>query len=56
MENEERGVSFRSSENGISFNFSMDQWKSIQSLFRRAWQSPEVAGAWEALVLEYGEF
>jgi len=55
MENEERGVSFRSSENGISFNFSMDQWKSIQSLFRRAWQSPEVAGAWEALVLEYGE-
>jgi len=55
MENEERGVSFRSSENGISFNFSMDQWKSIQSLFRRAWQSPEVASAWEALVLEYGE-
>jgi len=55
MENEERGVSFRSSENGISFNFPMDQWKSIRSLFRRAWQSPEVASAWEALVLEYGE-
>jgi hypothetical protein len=55
MENEERGVSFRSSENGISFNFPMDQWKSIGSLFRRAWQSSEVASAWDALVLEYGE-
>jgi len=55
MENEERGVSFRSSENGISFNFPMDQWKAIQSLFRRAWQSPEVASAWDALVLQYGE-
>jgi len=55
MENEERGVSFRSSENGICFNFPMDQWKSIRSLFRRAWQSPEVASAWDALVLEYGE-
>jgi len=55
MENEERGVTFRSSENGISSNFPMDQWKSIQGLFRRAWQSPEVASAWEALVLEDGE-
>lgn len=55
MENEERGVSFRSSENGINFNFPMEQWKSIRNVFRRAWQSPEVASAWEALVLEYGE-
>jgi hypothetical protein len=55
MENEERGVSFRSSENGISFNFPIDQWKSIRSLFHRAWRSPEVASAWDALVLEYGE-
>jgi len=55
MENEERGVSFRSSENVISFNFPMDQWKLIRSLYRRAWQSSEVASAWDALVLEYGE-
>jgi hypothetical protein len=55
MENEERGVLFRSSENGISFTLTMDHWKSIRNLFRRAWQSPEVAIAWEALVLQYGE-
>jgi hypothetical protein len=55
METEERGVSFASRENGISFSFPIQDWKAIQSLFRRAWQSPEVASTWGALVLEYGE-
>ncbi len=55
MENEERGVSFRARENGISFSFPMDDWNAIRSLFQRAWQSPEVVGAWKALVQEYGE-
>jgi hypothetical protein len=55
MENEERGVSFHSKENVINFSFTVDHWKSIQSLFRRAWQSAEVVNAWEALVYEYGD-
>ena len=55
LEDEQRGVSFRACENGISFSFPMDDWKTIRNLFRRAWQSPEVASAWEALVQEYGE-
>jgi hypothetical protein len=33
----------------------MELWKSIQNLFRRAWQSPDVMQAWDTLALEYGE-
>ena len=55
LENEERGVQFGSRENGISFSIPLDGWKALQSLFRRAWQSPEVASAWQALVFEFGE-
>jgi len=55
MENDERGVLFRSRENGVCFSFPMDGWKAMQTMFGRAWQSPEVASAWAALVDEYGE-
>jgi hypothetical protein len=55
MENEELNVAFCARENGISFSFSMEHWKVIRSLFRKAWQSPDVASAWETLALEYGE-
>ena len=55
MENEELNVSFCARENGISFSFAMEHWKAIRSLFRRAWQTPEVVSAWETLALEYGE-
>lgn len=53
-ENEELNLSFCARENGISFSFSMEHWKAIRSLFRRAWQAPEVVSAWETLALEYG--
>jgi hypothetical protein len=49
------GVNFRARENGITFDFHGDDWKSIRNLFRRAWQAPEVRRLWDALVLEYGE-
>ena len=42
-------------ENGIAFGFPMEDWQSIQKLFRRAWQAPQVRRLWDALVLEYGE-
>jgi hypothetical protein len=55
LENNERGVFFFARENGITFGFPMEDWKSIQNLFRRAWQAPEVIHTWEAQALEYGE-
>ncbi len=55
MENQEFDVNFCARDNGISFVFSMEHWKSIQNLFRRAWQSPDVMQAWDTLALEYGE-
>jgi len=54
-ENQEFDVNFCARDNGISFVFPMEHWKSIQNLFRRAWQSPEVVQAWDTLALEYGE-
>jgi hypothetical protein len=46
---------FRSRENGITFGLSEKEWKSIQALFRRAWDLPEIRMAWDALALEYGD-
>lgn len=46
---------FRAYENGITFGFTESEWQSIQKLFARAWEEPEVARTWEALSLEYGE-
>jgi hypothetical protein len=54
-ENQEFDVNFCACDNGISFVFPMEHWKSIQNLFRRAWQSPDVMQAWDTLALEYGE-
>ena len=47
MENQEFDVNFCACDNGISFVFPMEHWKSIQNLFRRAWQSPDVMQAWD---------
>jgi hypothetical protein len=55
MENQEFDVNFCACDNGISFVFPTEHWKSIQNLFRRAWQSPDVMQAWDTLALEYGE-
>ena len=54
-ENQEFDVNFCARDNGISFVFPMEHWKSIQNLFRRAWQSPDVMQAWDTLAVEYGE-
>ncbi|HEV2222220.1 MAG TPA: hypothetical protein VGR84_04375 [Candidatus Acidoferrales bacterium] len=48
-------VWFRAHANGITFGFSEKEWKSVQVLFRRAWEMPEVRMAWDELALEYGE-
>ena len=48
-------VWFRAHANGITFGFSEKEWKSVQTLFRRAWEIPEVRMAWDELALEYGE-
>ncbi len=46
---------FRAHDNGITFGFSLEEWVSLNTLFRRAWEQPEVRRAWDALALEYGE-
>ncbi|MGB6742106.1 MAG: hypothetical protein WBE38_00515 [Terracidiphilus sp.] len=55
LDNDQRGVMLFSRDNGIAFSFPIDDWKMLQSLFRRAWQSAEVAAAWDILSYEYGE-
>jgi hypothetical protein len=54
-EGQEFDVNFCACDNGISFVFPMEHWKSIQNLFRRSWLSPDVMQAWDTLALEYGE-
>jgi len=46
---------FRAHANGITFGFCGEEWKAVRELFRRAWETPEVRIAWEALGREYGE-
>ena len=46
---------FRAHANAITFGFSVEEWKAVRELFRRAWEMPEVRIAWDALSLEYGE-
>jgi hypothetical protein len=46
---------FRAHENGIALGFSIDEWATLNALFRRAWEMPDVRRAWDALALEYGE-
>jgi hypothetical protein len=46
---------FRAQDNGITFGFAEKEWKSVQALFRRAWEVQDVRMAWDGLALEYGE-
>ena len=46
---------FRAHDNGISFGFTLKECRTVHTLFRRAWEFPEIRVAWEALVREYGE-
>ena len=48
-------VWFRAQDDGISFGFSLEEWATLRSLFRRAWESPDIQIAWERLIGEYGE-
>ena len=40
---------FRAHDNGITFGFAEKEWKSVQALFRRAWEVQEVRMAWDGL-------
>ncbi len=46
---------FRANDNGITFGFSIEEWATVNTLFSRAWELPEVRRALDALALEYGE-
>jgi hypothetical protein len=48
-------VWFRAPENGITVGLPLAQWDGLRALFRRAWEQPDVARIWDALMLEYGE-
>jgi len=54
-DNKQYGIMFFFHDNGSTFSWPIDDWKMLQSLFWRAWQSPEVAAAWDILSYEYGE-
>ena len=43
---------FRAHDNGITLNFPPDEWATLQRLFRRAWDVPDIREAWDSLVLE----
>ncbi|HET9776753.1 MAG TPA: hypothetical protein VFP77_09335, partial [Gemmatimonadaceae bacterium] len=46
---------FRAHDNGVTLGFSLDEWKALDTLFRRVWEMPEIRRATELLALEYGE-
>ena len=46
---------FRAHDNGVSFGFTVKEWRTVHTLFRRAWELPDIRRAWDALLLEYGE-
>jgi hypothetical protein len=47
-------VWFRAHENGITVGFSSEEWTVVRTLFRRAWESPDIQQAWDRLTLDYG--
>jgi hypothetical protein len=46
---------FRAHQNGITFGLTEKEWKSVRTLFHRAWELPEIRMVWDALTQEYGE-
>jgi hypothetical protein len=52
---EVREIWFRAHDNGVSFGFTVAEWRLVHTLFRRAWDLPDIRVAWEALLDEYGE-
>ncbi len=49
------GVWFRGAEHGITVGLSLQDWASLQALFQRAWDSPDVRRVWDTLTQDYGE-
>jgi hypothetical protein len=48
-------VWFRALDNGITFGFTVDEWSTLRTLFRRAWESQDLQQAWDRLTRDYGE-
>lgn len=48
-------VWFRAQDNRITVGVSAQDWKSVHTLFLRAWDMPDIRAAWNALAVEYGE-
>ncbi len=55
VQDEEIQFSFRAHANGITFGFSQEEWNAVRTLFRRAWEMPEVQATWDELTMEYGD-
>lgn len=53
---QESGEQFYFRADRATFGFSEEQWDALHSLFARAWEIPAIRMAWDALVLQYGEF
>jgi hypothetical protein len=51
-----REIWFRAHSNGVSFGFTVEEWRTVHTLFRRAWELPDIRVAWDALLREYGEW
>lgn len=56
LESGEIVVTFRSNENGITFELERGSWLAFRDLLRRAWEHPEVRRLWESAVQRCGEF
>jgi len=52
---DEIDASFRAKDNGITFDFSPQDWSALKRLFTKAWNTPDVGRTWDKLTQEYGE-
>jgi hypothetical protein len=48
-------ILFRAHDNGITLALSVSEWKTVHTLFERAWDNAEIRAAWIELELQYGE-
>jgi hypothetical protein len=50
-----REIWCRAHDHGVSFGFTVEEWRTVHALFRRAWELPDIRVVWDALRREYGE-
>lgn len=57
MEHEQQQLEvwFRAQGQGATLRFTLEEWSTVQRLFQRAWEMPELRNTWEILAMEYGE-